>query len=296
MVEKNSPLVSILMNCYNGERFLEDAINSVLAQTYQNWELIFIDNNSSDASLRIAKSFADSRIKCHKLRSHKLLYDARNDALKIAQGELVAFLDVDDMWAASKLEKQIPKFENDKVGLVYSNYVCLNEVNGGKTIKYSARLPTGDILENLIDKYVIGLVTIIARRSILISIGFNFDSRFQIIGDYDMVLKIATHSNVDCVQEPLAIYRIHGNNLSSRESKMLVKEYWLWVNGVMNSEPTRLFKHKKKMMHYGLYLELNELLKQERRGLALKLVLKMDSSVWIMKSLAKIIMSFTNRK
>ena len=112
------PLVSIIMNCYNGERFLQESIKSVLSQTYENWELIFWDNQSKDKSAEIFKSFNDKRLKYYFAEKHTLLSEARNEAIKRSTGEFVAFLDTDDYWERDKLELQLPLFKNPEVGVV----------------------------------------------------------------------------------------------------------------------------------------------------------------------------------
>ena len=95
-------LVSVIMNCFNGEKFLREAIDSVLAQKYQNWELIFWDNQSTDSSAEIVKSYDDPRIYYFYAPQHTLLYEARNYAIQKSKGEFLAFLDVDDWWEPTR--------------------------------------------------------------------------------------------------------------------------------------------------------------------------------------------------
>ncbi|MEC7100177.1 MAG: glycosyltransferase family A protein, partial [Pseudomonadota bacterium] len=97
---KKTPLISILVNCYNGEKFLYYAIKSILDQSYKNWEIIFFDNKSSDNSLDIIKKFKNKKIKIfiNKTKNIFSLYKARNLALKKTKGDLIAFLDTDDTW------------------------------------------------------------------------------------------------------------------------------------------------------------------------------------------------------
>ena len=83
---KKEPLVSVIMNCYNGERYLEEAIDSIIDQTYNNWELIFWDNQSTDKSANIFKKYNDKRLKYYYSNKHTLLYEARNFALKKSKG------------------------------------------------------------------------------------------------------------------------------------------------------------------------------------------------------------------
>ena len=137
------PLVSILMNCFNGEKFLREAIQSVLAQTYQNWELIFWDNQSTDGSSEIFRDYDDGRFNYFNAPKHTLLSEARNYAIEKASGEFFAFLDVDDRWTPEKLKNQIPLFDNPNVGIVYGNYWLENERNKSSKINYNKQLPTG---------------------------------------------------------------------------------------------------------------------------------------------------------
>ena len=100
-------LVSVIMNCFNGEKYLKEAIDSVLNQTYSNWEIILWDNQSTDNSEGIVKSFNDNRIKYFYSEEFTILGEARNRALSKAQGEFIAILDCDDLWYPTKLEKQL---------------------------------------------------------------------------------------------------------------------------------------------------------------------------------------------
>ena len=91
-------LISIIVNCYNGEKYLKDTIQSVLNQKYQNWEMIFWDNQSNDNSKKIINKYNDNRIKYFYSNKKLPLYAARNEAIKKSSGELIAFLDTDDWW------------------------------------------------------------------------------------------------------------------------------------------------------------------------------------------------------
>ena len=114
-------LVSIIMNCHNGEKYLKDAINSIIIQSYKNWELIFFDNASTDNSSNIVKNFKDKRIKYH-YSEFVNLGVARKKAFSLCKGEYVAFLDSDDYWVKNKLSlqvNQLNKFIN--CGVSFSN-------------------------------------------------------------------------------------------------------------------------------------------------------------------------------
>lgn len=232
--EKNTaPLVSVLMNCFNGEKYLREAINSVIAQTYTNWEIIFWDNQSTDQSAEIFKSYADSRLKYFHAPTHTLLYEARNFAIEKASGEFIGFLDVDDWWESDKLEKQIQLFEDTQVGLVYGNFWLVNErKNKKKQIQHKRILPKGDVLNQLLENYVVGLVTIVIRRAAIETHKKIFDSRYQIVGDVDIVIRIAAEWKFDCIQSPVASYRWHGENVSLLDSPRTISEMETWFSEI----------------------------------------------------------------
>ena len=123
MKSTSEPLVSIIMNCYNGEKFLREAIDSVYAQIYQNWEIIFWDNNSIDQSINLIKKIKDKRLKIFKSSKTIRLYDARNHAINRSTGKFLAFLDIDDTWHPKKIEKQMRRlFSNIERDKLFSNY------------------------------------------------------------------------------------------------------------------------------------------------------------------------------
>lgn len=201
-----------MMNCFNGEKFLKEAVDSIINQTYQNWELIFWDNKSLDMTESIIKSYKDNRIKYFKAKNHTNLYEARDAAFKKCKGKFISFLDVDDWWDPEKLSQQIKLFKNTKVGLVYSNFWMIDQVNNTKKLSYNTELPTGNILSKLLENYNIGMLTMVIRKSAALKLDHIFDKNYHIIGDYDLAIRMADKFEFDCVQKPLAFCRWHGNN------------------------------------------------------------------------------------
>ena len=125
---KKQPLVSVIINCLNGEKYLYKAIKSVLNQNYKNWEIVFFDNNSLDKSFSILKKFKDKRIKYFKSKKTYTLYKARNLAIQKSKGKFISFLDVDDWWEKNKLNKQVKFFlENPNTDVLYSNVYLYSE-------------------------------------------------------------------------------------------------------------------------------------------------------------------------
>ena len=222
------PLVSIIMNCYNGEEFLQEALESVQAQTYKNWELIFWDNQSSDKSSTILKSFNEPRFRYYYAEEHRNLNDARNLAIQVSKGDFVAFLDTDDTWIPQKLEIQLPYFDDPKVALVYGNYCIHDQYSKLNKKRYSKVLPSGNMFKYLLKSYVVGLVTIVLRRDAYEKLDKKFDSRFPMSGDFDVVMRLAFSNYFAAVQQPIASYRWHGNNDSKLYNEKHIDELELW--------------------------------------------------------------------
>jgi len=222
-------LVSIIMNCYNGEKYLREALDSIIDQTYKNWELIFWDNQSTDDSANIVHSYNDHRIKYFYSKTHTLLYEARNLAIEKSQGGYLAFLDVDDYWNSTKLEKQMLVFsKNSEVAIVYSNYCFKNEINNTFKEVNKRKLPEGMIVDELLRKNLMWLLTVLLNRKFINEQEKVFDPRLHIMGDYDMGIKISSKYKVSCVQQPLATKRWHGGNESISHQELTIKEFERW--------------------------------------------------------------------
>ena len=223
--------VSIIMNCYNGQEFLKESLDSVIKQTYKNWELIFWDNNSLDNSKKIVKKFKDKRIKYFKSEKFHNLYHSRNLAIKKAKGKYVGFLDVDDLWEKTKLKRQMKYFlENENTKIIYSNFFVINQSKKKKNIGYNHLLPVGFITQQILDKYSVGFVTTMLDKNIFKK--YRFNNKYNIIGDFDFFIKISQKYKFGCIQSPLASYRVHDSNLSGKRIDLHIKElkYWLSVN------------------------------------------------------------------
>ena len=218
------PLVSVLINSYNGEEYIKKSMNSVLSQSYQNWELIFWDNLSEDNTESIVKSYNDERINYFRTQTHASQYQARRLAIKKCSGELIAFLDVDDWWDDRKLEKQVKSFESDNIGFSCSNAWLINE--RGKRRKKIAfkKIPEGNVLNELLKQDFITMSSLMIKKSSYDSLEYGFNPEFEIIGDFDLVLRLSLDNMFGAIQEPLTYYRLHGSNLTYTKNRLNVEE------------------------------------------------------------------------
>ena len=243
-IKNKNPLISVIVNCFNGERYLKECINSVIKQTYKNWEVIFWDNSSKDSSKDIFYKFKDKRLKYFKSKTHTTLYKARNLAIKKAKGSIVTFLDTDDFWHKDKLLIQLRHFILNECPISYTN---LNIYKNYGAIKksYFGKLYSGYITQNLLNDYKVGIITTMINKRVFIKNKFN--SKYQIIGDFDFFLKMSKKYKFCCLQRSLANYRQHKDNFSSIKSHVYVNELSNWLKDNSNShfKSFSLFKIKR---------------------------------------------------
>lgn len=225
---KNSkPLVSVIMNSHNGEKFIKRSITSVLKQSYTRWELIFWDNCSQDNSKKIIKKFNDRRIKYFYSNKFFTLYKSRNLAIKKAKGKYLCFLDVDDQWKYMKLKEQVRSLEQLNLKFIYSNYLIKNKMKNKIYLRKKGELPQGFITQRLLDDYFIGIITVMIRKDVFKS--FKFNSGYNVIGDFDLFIKLSLKYKFASSQKAFAIYNIHGKNMSLTKLKIYTQELEYWI-------------------------------------------------------------------
>ena len=244
MKKIKKPLVSIVMNCFNGEKFLKKSVQSVIMQTFKNWELIFFDNRSTDKSLKIVKNFNDKRIKIVKSKKHLKLYHARNEAIRSSKGKFIAFIDCDDWWKKDKLKKQINLFKRDKaIDLVYTNLYIYDNAKKKNSIFSNDKLKSGFVFRELLKSYKIFILTVLAKREVFQKKMFN--QSYDIIGDFDFFIRKSFKHYYAALQEPLAYYRHHSDNYSKKKIKLYYEEL---INWMKNFEKKKI-KHDLNLKH-----------------------------------------------
>tara|TARA_B100000795_G_scaffold240992_1_gene203478 strand:+ start:2353 stop:3243 length:891 start_codon:yes stop_codon:yes gene_type:complete len=231
---KDKPLVSVIMNCFNGEKYLSEAIESVLTQKYKNWELIFWDNQSLDRSKEIFNTYDDRRLKYFLSDKHTLLSEARSLAIEKSKGEIIAFLDVDDYWKDAILEKQVSLYKDDDVVFTCGNFYIITEYSKRMKIFFKDKMPSGYVLNNLLKNYSVGMLTLSVKKSAYLNVGgFSWD--YHIIGDMELVLKLAVDGKMASFNEKLAVCRKDGNNESILKVGLYIEELKAWYKKNSNS-------------------------------------------------------------
>ena len=225
---KKKNLVSIIMNCHNGERYLKDSISSVIKQSHENWELVFFDNNSSDNSAKIAKSFKNKRIKYFKSKFVNLGI-ARKKALKLCKGEYLTFLDCDDYWHKEKLKTQLNIMQkNLGIGLCFSNSKFFSK--NYKRNLYNNRPKDGYIFQDLLKKYFISFDTVFIDMKVLAKLKQKFDERFTITHDLDLIIRFSMITKFIYIDKVLSFWRIHEKGFSKNKLSTINFEKKLFLN------------------------------------------------------------------
>ena len=236
---EHQPLVSVLMPCYNMERFIADTIRAVIHQTFAQWELLIVDDASTDGTVALVQGFTenDDRIRFHVNTEHCGIAPTRNRCIQEAKGRFFAFLDADDIWHPEKLERQLHFMLERQIGFSYSAYDLVDESGKplGKTIKTAGNLSYKDYLHNTI----IGCSTVMIDTD---RVGRVVVPDFRTSEDTATWLDILKKGfTAYAIEEPLTSYKIRQNSASSNKLKASAD---LW----------RVYrKHEKLPLHTAIY-------------------------------------------
>ena len=279
-MNKTQPLVSILMNCFNGEKYLTEAIKSILNQSYKNWELIFWDNQSTDQSAKIFKSFKDKRMKYYYSSKHTHLGGGRAEGYKRLKGDLVAILDTDDIWFPDKLLKQVHEFTNKDIGIVITNAYRFS-AHKKKPIFESKYPVDGFVFNSLLNNYYVCLPTLMVRKSFVDDLTRQFDPEFNYISDFDLVLRLSSVCKLKYINEILAGWRLHGANASLEKPFLFQEEKELWIKKmiisdkhIINKYSLDIEKFRKNILRQKAFLSLLNNKRIEALSLVMKTKLK----------------------
>ena len=256
----STDLVSIIMPAYNAEKYLADSIRSVLAQTYSNWQLIVVDDGSTDRTANIVREFADhdGRVR-YIFQENGRLGKARNTGIANAVGSLIAFLDSDDLWIPNKLQMQLQALAENSADIVFSNaYVFTDENpdNETETLQSSAGRLCGPVFfDSLIRQNQIPVLTVLLRKTTLDTVGLFEEAKpYHGCEDVDLWLRLAKAGFVFYgMPEALARYRRHANAMTAHASNVFKPMLLVIRRHIDDSNLSELEKRKRIT---GLYREL----------------------------------------
>jgi len=233
------PPVSVIMPTFNHAGFIGKAIDSVFNQTYQNFELIIVDNYSEDDTEKIVTSYKDDRIKYFKFRNNGIIAASRNHGIMKSKGEYIAFLDSDDIWYPDKLDCQLSKLSNSSSGLCFTNFDYINK--NGKKLKKTHRIKKR-YLNPTFNKFILGgggicNSSVMIIRNVINTVGLlKEDSQLIAVEDYHYWARILKKYKACCVDKVLVSYRMNSPNSMQAitDTNWLKKEVYL-LNSIYSS-------------------------------------------------------------
>ena len=215
-MKADNDLVSIIIPSFNAEDHIGDAIQSAIGQTYQNIEIIVVDDGSRDRTREIAASFKGPVRLLH--QENQGAAAARNYGVSHATGNWVAFLDADDIWLEQKLERQLSGIGANKWS--YTDARFLGGVNDGQRDSQFTRKPEGNVLRELVQGNFIGTSTVLMKKQVFEESG-GFDSSLKSIEDWELWARIAARHSIAYLDEPCSLYRVHPTSTSRNTRKTL---------------------------------------------------------------------------
>ncbi|MBI2058248.1 MAG: glycosyltransferase [Nitrospirae bacterium] len=245
-----APEVTVIIPGYNCARYVRECIETILAQSYKNLEIVFVDDGSTDDTPKVVQSFKDAVRYFRRDRPSGGPFIPRNVAIRASRGRYIALIDADDRWLPEKLDRQMEVFgQNPDLGLVYSDSYCYRE---GRRISrcFDVAPPhRGHVFPDLLVRNFIPGLTPVIPRSVFDAIGL-FDERFRTAGDYEYWIRVSRHYPVDFVGAPLAEYRLHADNLSWVYVELQYQEVMTIFQDLLREHPRRIAPHKAVILEH----------------------------------------------
>lgn len=232
------PMVSVIMPSYNHSAFISRALESVFKQRYPNYEVVVVDDGSTDATIGILAGY---RYRIQLLEGKRVgPGGCRNKGIKASVGEYIAFLDSDDLWLPDKVQKQVDFLNRHKsIGLVFSDATIFNEEPGGVERQLGIMRYRGPLsLTGLFRNNFIPICSVMVRRSVLDTVGL-FAERDELASgvDYHLWLRIARRFQLGHIPEILASYRVHSENMAGTNRNKNYRLHLTVIEKILDSEP-----------------------------------------------------------
>ncbi|WP_299226438.1 glycosyltransferase [uncultured Psychroserpens sp.] len=295
----SAPLVSIIIPTYNRPHFIGIALDSIIAQSYTNWECIVVNDTDDQATTEVMEAYCgkDSRVQYHKRPSHvpKGVNGSRNFGLSKCKGEFVAFCDDDDFWLKDKLEKQIEIFKkHPEVGLVTGNfeYVNTDGKRTGRIITHKGN--HGYVFENLIFKNRTSAITPMIKKEVIDKVG-EFNTNFTIFEDWEYWRRIAYYYPFYGMKEVLACVRLHDDNTSKIVTTQPLEQYIRYRKlnkATLAWGSSRFTKKQQYTINKIEWQRINQILTNHCPGLKCKLRFVFDVLVYSPKEFGRLIYLF----
>jgi glycosyltransferase involved in cell wall biosynthesis len=245
-------MTSIIMPAYNAESTIYDSIESVIKQSYEKWELIIINDGSTDDTIKVVSQFKDSRIKLIS-QENKGVAEARNTGIRFSNGDFIAFLDSDDIWDEKKLEIQINYLTVNDIDLLHTDFFYFSTNITDRKYKKYIEPYNFDLSdhEKLLINDVIVASSVIIRKNTINSVGY-FDSSFYGVEDWDYWIRLSKDHKIGKIDNPLTYYRENMKGISKNFERQLNQELL-----IRKKHLTILVSNKVRKLSKWQYLKKN---------------------------------------
>jgi glycosyltransferase involved in cell wall biosynthesis len=232
-------------------KYLPKTLESVLKQTFTDFEVLIINDGSSDNIVEWAAGIKQPRVQLIS-QENQGVSAARNTGIKISIGEYIAFIDADDLWERTKLEKQLQCFKNNpSLGLIHTAMMLIDEEGKSLGRTFTSNV-VGDALKPLLEQNTIVTSSVIVRRSCLEIVG-KFDNNLRSSEDWELWVRIASRYKIALIKEPLVFYRLHPNN-TTKNWQILEQDLYS-IEQVFQSVPQELsYLKNRTYAHANIYL------------------------------------------
>lgn len=257
------PEVSVIITTFNRSNYLEEALRSVLNQTYSDFEIIIVDDGSTDNTREVVRRFNDSRIK-YIFQENKGVGAARNTGVRASKGRFIAFLDADDLWLPEKLELQVQSLKtNIRAAIVYTDMYFFGAIEPQtpetffKSMKWPP--PRGKVLDKMAIRSFGLPSTLLVKSEVFDKIGL-FDEKLPYCDDYDMLIRMSAYFEFEVIPFPLVKYRLHPDQISRNIEPVILNHLTVFKKAlqlpVIDRNLLKVFKGRAAWfhLHYALFL------------------------------------------
>ncbi len=253
--------VSIIVNVRNGEKFIAQCIETIKNQTYDAYEVIFVDNNSSDSTRNLIFDYGKTSGIFNKIRVISVdktlsLAAARNVGLDSITSDLVAFLDIDDTWHPSKLSHQVDAIIESDADMCATNFILDNQRNNSKNLYINKKINSNNLGSDILKDFYIHFSSLMVKKTAILESKVRFQEAYEIIEDLDFVYALSKKQyKFIFLNKPLTTYLWHDNNYGNNKSRVLSDEYGDFIAKnifyrVGNIEKNWKYLYKKMKYYY----------------------------------------------
>ena len=236
--------VSILMNCYNGEKYLSEAIDSVFMQSFTDWEIIFVDNCSVDNSAEIAMGFGP-KVKYFKTLANVPLGEARAFGIEKCAGQYLMYLDVDDRYHKNTVRTLLAEIEESSNLVVYAGHKNID--HSGKVIgSYKPRPKSGKIFASLLSQFDIPTASMIMNLEKYRGLGHTYDSEIVVSSEYNHFLQLSVANDFKCISGEIVDYRIHADGLTAEKQSYAFQDRIFTLEKIISQNPGILLQYPRE--------------------------------------------------